>query len=201
MSESTTTKNLIAEGFKSLMEKKAFERITISEITSLCGLNRQTFYYHFQDKYELLNWIFYNEVITVMTDGLTADNWSDKLLQILGIIKNNSKFYIKALNIRYGNEFRNYLVCVSTEVFDGIIDKISTGYVLNDTDKKFISEFYAYGISGTIIQWISSGMKETPENITFHVENIINDSKIFAVLRYMKNEQDDSSTDNQHLLN
>ena len=71
MSDSIKTKNAIAQGFKELMEKKAFAKITVSDITSKCGLNRQTFYYHFQDKYELLNWIFYNEAIEPFVEGLS----------------------------------------------------------------------------------------------------------------------------------
>ena len=56
MSEAAVTKKVIADGFRYVMEKKSFDKITISDITDKCGLNRQTFYYHFQDKYELLNW-------------------------------------------------------------------------------------------------------------------------------------------------
>ena len=86
MSESIVTKKVLAEGFKELMAKKPFEKITISDITDICGLNRQTFYYHFRDKYELLNWVFYNEAITPFIDNLTFDNWSKKLLDMLSII-------------------------------------------------------------------------------------------------------------------
>ena len=73
MSESILTKRIIADGFRAVMAKKSFEKITISDITDQCGLNRQTFYYHFQDKYELLNWILYTEVITPFTEDLTID--------------------------------------------------------------------------------------------------------------------------------
>lgn len=191
MSDSATTKNAIASGFKVLMEKKPFEKITVSDITSLCGLNRQTFYYHFQDKYDLLNWIFYNEVITVLIDGLTFENWSDKMLQMLYTIKNNSKFYSNALNTEYGNEFRNYLFCISTQIFNEIIDIVTNGYFLEDADKKFISEFYAYGVAGTIIKWVTTGMKESPENITLYMKHLVNDSKAFAVSRYMKDDKNE----------
>ena len=189
MSESTVTKRTIADALKSLMEKKSFEKITISDITSLCGFNRQTFYYHFQDKYELLNWIYYNEVIAVLVDGLTFENWSDKVLQMLNTIKNDSKFYLNALNTEYGNEFRDYIFCVSTKVFNGVIDIITEGYFLEDADKKFLSEFYSYGVAGTIIKWVITGMKETPENIVFYMKHLVNDSKAFAVSRYMKDTE------------
>ena len=58
MSESKITKQAIARGFKTLLLKKDFSKISVSDIAGQCGLNRQTFYYHFQDKYELLNWIY-----------------------------------------------------------------------------------------------------------------------------------------------
>lgn len=186
MSESVITKKAIAESFKSLMTKKPFEKITVTDITSLCKLNRQTFYYHFQDKYELLNWIFYNEVIAVMIENLTFENWSDKLLQILIIIKNDAKFYSNALNTLYGNEFRDYLFDITTKTFNAIIDIISSGYVIEESDKKFIAEFYAFGVAGTIVKWITSGMKETPESIAAHMKNLVNDSKALAVSRYIK---------------
>ncbi|HAB61398.1 MAG TPA: dihydroxyacetone kinase transcriptional activator DhaS, partial [Lachnospiraceae bacterium] len=48
MSESMITKQAIARGFKQLMKEKTFDKITILDITKTCGLNRQTFYYHFQ---------------------------------------------------------------------------------------------------------------------------------------------------------
>ncbi len=193
MSESMTTKKAIADGFKALMAKKPFEKITISDITSFCGLNRQTFYYHFQDKYELLNHIFYNEVITIMNSELTFENWSDKLLEVLVVIKNSSKFYSNALNTEYGNEFRNYLFSVSTDIFNSIIDKITQGYYLEPLDKQFISEFFSYGIAGTIIKWVTTGMKKSPESIVLNMKNLVNDCKNLAVSRYLHQINNDNS--------
>ena len=54
MSDSLITKRAIAAGIKELTKKKSFDKITVSDISEICGLNRQTFYYHFQDKYELV---------------------------------------------------------------------------------------------------------------------------------------------------
>ena len=61
MKETTLSKEAIINSFKQLMRKKSFDKISISDITNNCYLNRQTFYYHFQDKYELMNYIYYNE--------------------------------------------------------------------------------------------------------------------------------------------
>ena len=67
------TKDVISQSFKNLMEKKSFDKITISDISDEAKINRQTFYYHFHDKYELLNTIFYNDVIVELIDWFSID--------------------------------------------------------------------------------------------------------------------------------
>ena len=186
MSESSVTKKAISEGFKKTMCKKPFEKITISDITSECGLNRQTFYYHFQDKYELLNWIFYNDVVSPFKDDFTIENWSEQLLHILRILKENSKFYANAINTPYGNEFRRYFFSVIVKITDDILAQITEGYSIKDENMKFISEFFAYGIAGSIVKWVQTGMKESPENIAVQMKQIVDGGKSFAIDRYFR---------------
>lgn len=188
MSESVVTKNVIADGFKTLMLKKPFEKITISDITDQCGLNRQTFYYHFQDKYELLNWVFYTEIITPFAEDITIDNWSDKLLQILITLKDNSRFYSNAFRTSHGEEFRQFLFNAVTEVLCDIIDLLTEGQDVNPDDKQFIAEFFSYGIAGSVSRWVITGMKRTPEATTAYLKNLVNDFKAFAVSRYVSQE-------------
>ena len=59
MADSNITKNALASSLKSLMEQKPFQKINVNDICEGCGMNRKSFYYHFKDKYDLVNWIFY----------------------------------------------------------------------------------------------------------------------------------------------
>ena len=59
MADAVSTKQALAKGLKATLEHKSLDRVTVGDITTFCGLNRQTFYYHFEDKYALLNWIYY----------------------------------------------------------------------------------------------------------------------------------------------
>ena len=59
MAESNITKNALADALKSLMREKNFDKISVLDICEKCNMNRKSFYYHFRDKYDLLNWIFY----------------------------------------------------------------------------------------------------------------------------------------------
>lgn len=58
MSNANITKEAIANTMKQLMEETPFDHITTADIINRCGISRKTFYYHFQDKYDLVNWIF-----------------------------------------------------------------------------------------------------------------------------------------------
>jgi probable dihydroxyacetone kinase regulator len=186
MSDSLITKKAIAEGMKEITKKKSFDKITISDITQICGLNRQTFYYHFQDKYELVNWIFYNEMLYIITDDLTYDNSIDKFLQFLTKMKSEDYFYMNTLKASVKSEFEEFLIKVVTELFCDIISRIAKDTSMDENEIKFIAEFYAFGMTGTIVSWAIKGMKETPEYITAQIENLVYGTEKFATARYQE---------------
>ena len=72
---SEITKKALAESLKKLLSKNKLNKITIKEITEDCGVNRQTFYYHFKDIYDLLEWIYKNEVIQEIEEKTTYETW------------------------------------------------------------------------------------------------------------------------------
>ena len=57
------TKRVLADSIRKLMEQRPLAKISVGDIVEECGLNRNSFYYHFKDKYDLVNWIFYTDVI------------------------------------------------------------------------------------------------------------------------------------------
>ncbi|MFQ8833035.1 MAG: TetR family transcriptional regulator [Ruthenibacterium lactatiformans] len=93
MPDSNITKHAIAAALKELCREKSFDKISIADITSTCGLNRQTFYYHFEDKYELLNWIYYTEGFARLVDGITLENWDSHIAVLFETMRADKKFY------------------------------------------------------------------------------------------------------------
>jgi probable dihydroxyacetone kinase regulator len=184
MSDSLITKKAIAAGIKELTRKKSFDKITVSDITQICGLNRQTFYYHFQDKFELVDWIYYNEAISIIINDLNYDNWDTKVLQFLIKLKEEDYFYISTLKASVENEFREYLFKVTVELLCDIISGITANTGAGEKDIRFIAEFYSFGIVGVILSWAQHGMKETPEYITAQLKNLVYGTEKYATLRY-----------------
>lgn len=63
---SFTTKRALASALKETMKHKPFNKITVSELIQQCHVNRKTFYYHFDDIYHLLKWLFEQEAIEIL---------------------------------------------------------------------------------------------------------------------------------------
>lgn len=84
---SLNTKKALAVSLKKLMQKKSFSKITVSEIISDCGVNRKTFYYHFDDIYALLKWMFENEAIEVVNKLNLCVNYEEAILFTMDYIE------------------------------------------------------------------------------------------------------------------
>ena len=63
MSNNMITKDALGKALKVLLEKKPLSKISVKDITEYCNISRNTFYYHFKDKYDLVNWIYYTEFV------------------------------------------------------------------------------------------------------------------------------------------
>ena len=182
---SLLTEKALAASLKKLLEKKTLDKITVKDITDDCGVNRQTFYYHFQDKYELLDWIYYNEAISVMTEGLTFENWSSRIYRMLTQMKKEDYFYINAFKASGQKEFEAYLFSVAKELFKEIIANLSGEKEVKLEDMDFIASFFSYGTVGIIVAWAQEGMRESPEFLKERFENLVLDSKNLAVKRFL----------------
>nr|WP_318682878.1 TetR family transcriptional regulator [uncultured Acetatifactor sp.] len=63
LADSNITKRALSSAFKELLESRPFSKISIGDICEKCEMNRKSFYYHFKDKYDLVNWIYYTEFV------------------------------------------------------------------------------------------------------------------------------------------
>lgn len=86
---SQMTKQALANSLKSLLQKKTLNKITIKDIVDDCGVNRQTFYYHFQDVYDLVDWIFHHDFERLLKDYSDYTNWHQGCRRILDYMQEN----------------------------------------------------------------------------------------------------------------
>lgn len=186
MSESQITKRALANSIKQLMEKKPLKKISIQNIVDNCGLNRQTFYYHFRDKYDLVNWIYSNEVIANMLSYSDLEHWNEVFCSILIHMSDNKAFYTNALNTTGQNSFNDYFFEVTEELILNVLEDLTEGMNISKEDKKFIADFYSFAFIGLAIQWARNDMKEDPKVITAKLKEIVDGTMLRIVSKYSK---------------
>ncbi len=146
---SKTTKRALANALKAVMTEKPFEKISVSDICNRCNRNRKSFYYHFKDKYDLVNWIFDTEFLEVASKKNYVAVW-ELISDICIYFYENRDFYRKALQINGQNSFldhfREWLLYISDKTLPDIVgeEKIS------DFQRNFIAD--TFGI--TFIRWV-----------------------------------------------
>lgn len=184
MSDSQITKKAIAESLIGLTMKKPFDKISVADITKACNLNRQTFYYHFQDKYELLDWIYYNFTFQPLMQEISFDNWKERLLALLKDMQKNQVFCMNTIKCSE-DYFEEYLFKILITLFGAAIESLDTEKKLTETDRTVFARFYAHGLCGIIIDWAVGGMKESIEEMNEHMSSLVSSTEKAAYQYYM----------------
>lgn len=86
---SQNTKKALAESLKKFMKKKPFSKITVSELVTDCNINRKTFYYHFEDIYDLLKWMFEEEAINVIKHFDLLIDYEEAITFVMDYVEQN----------------------------------------------------------------------------------------------------------------
>jgi probable dihydroxyacetone kinase regulator len=165
MSNTNITKMAIAETMKYLMLKIPFAQITVTDIIDLCGISRKTFYYHFKDKYDLVNWIFSIEIIDPVIEGTTLEHLTDCYLKLCRYIKENKTFCSNAINAIGQNSFVDFLQSYVEKQISILCGQFETNKSLTKDDIKFLNVYYYNAFIGVLKTWIKNGLKDSPEMI------------------------------------
>lgn len=155
------TKSLIVESFKKLMLEHSFDKITIKMITDEANLIRPSFYNHFADKYELLEFICYKDVFE--GTALLIDNkmYRETILFVLNRIENNKEFYIRAVKIEGQNSFESVIYKFLLEMFEELfsalnIENMNFEGILTASE---IANYYSRGLTFFLITWLKKGVQ------------------------------------------
>lgn len=167
------TKEALAETLKELLLHKTLDKITVKDVVENCGVNRQTFYYHFQDIYDLLSWLFVQEAEKTLKENRTHDTWKTGLLQGLSYIREHKKLIVNAYHSVARENLERYLYNITYDLMMFVIEEEAVEMNVSEKDKKFIADFYKYAFVGLVLEWIRNGMKEEPKEIVFQLGKLI----------------------------
>ena len=110
MTQNNTTKDIISYSFKKLTCEKAIDKISITNIMVQTEYRRQTFYDHFDDKYDLITWIFSYEVSGSINLISIWENREDILFYLLTYLEENKVYYKRIFSNTQLDSFKDYFI-------------------------------------------------------------------------------------------
>lgn len=181
---SQVTKRALEQSLKNLLLKKPLTKITINDIAEDCGINRMTFYYHFKDIYDLVEWSCIEDARKALEDNTTHDTWQQGLLQIFEAVRDNKPFVMNVYRCIHKEQVEKYLNPLVDHLIMGVVEEEGAGMTVREEDKSFISRVFSYIFIGIMMDWIKNDMREDPQEIVERLSRLIQGSISEALLRF-----------------
>ena len=191
MADSNITKRVLALTLKKLMQTESFEKINVREICEACGVSRKTFYYHFQDKYALVEWIFNSEFTAALNQSQADDRWGFIPTMCEHFYRERT-FDSKLLEVTGQNSFRQYFQGFMFQAVDPFLLLESTRAITipgcHGQEMEEIQDFYAHFISDAVLvsvfRWLTGGAKLPPDQFVSRLKGVADMLVIRAVSQY-----------------
>ena len=187
------TKFAILKVFGDLAASRPVDKITVKDITDQCGISRNTFYYHYQDIYQVLKaYVQYSaeHVIELMVEDEGEDGKAG--LKEIRYLEANRELLCNLYRSAANEEVRNCLQSASQIIFDRLIESVSQGMEVQAEDKKILSAVCQYTVRGIMTSWMEEdGMLngETLEQVLVRLDYLFKVAIREALMRSASREQ------------
>lgn len=159
---SNLTKRALSNALMEVLKDKPFDKIKVQDLTSMCGLTRNTFYYHFKDIYDLLSYTFVYELEELEKKYNDNKNWEGGLEQGLNYIYQHRKAIRNIYESANQDIVIKYVMNISYEHAKAIVS-LHANEELDFNIQNIIAKFYRDALLGALIDWLSSNMKSSPK--------------------------------------
>lgn len=168
---SLKTKQAMVASLKKIAEKKPLSKITISELCNDCGINRKTFYYHFEDIYALVRWMLEQEALDVVREFDPLTDYKELIHFLINYVDTNNHI-LSCIYDTMGREgmkrifLSDFKVCVNV-IIEGIEKDINAN--ISSDYRKFLCDFYTNALSGVLIDWFLNRSIRSREEMIHYI--------------------------------
>lgn len=172
------TKRTLAASLKGFMEKKPLSKITISEIIADCGVNRKTFYYHFDDIYALLKWMLEEEAIEVVKQFDLLVDYREAVLFVMNYVRENKHLLCCAYDSMGRDEMKRFFYADFIGIMQTVVRNTEQqlGVHVEEQFKEFLAHFYTEAIAGLLIDEFTNKEGHDPEKAVEYLSLVLKSS-------------------------
>ncbi len=166
-------KQTIADELVSMLNDHSLEEITVKDLTGRLGVTRQTFYYHFHDIYEIVEWIFQSNSDMILSEFSTIDSWQFGYVLMMKWVQNNKSLVLNCYHSVRKDYVETFMNRILYQYIYQVVQEQSKGMRVTEQQKTFIARFFTLAINAISQEWIASGMTENPNRIAEQVNTLI----------------------------
>lgn len=156
------TQSAILNAFSAMLETTPFDKISVSSIVKACSISRNTFYYHYQDVYDLLDAWLEQELSAYSTDDRRPD-WKENLTTLLNNCKKRKKLVYSISNSISRERLERYIFSTTDGAVENYIRQQAAGKSIPESRLVTIVNICRYSIMGYFLRFIWNNMKEDPD--------------------------------------
>ncbi|MDO4804473.1 MAG: TetR/AcrR family transcriptional regulator C-terminal domain-containing protein [Lachnospiraceae bacterium] len=162
-----TVEGRLAASMKRLAVKMPFEKITIKQLTDGAGVIRVTFYNHFRDKYDLLEWIVKTEILDSARNLISNKMFREAVVLIFANMQKDKEFYMHVVNMEGQNSFSEIVDSAIQSLLLSLLNEegVRKNFAYEWMKPEYVAAYYAKAMSYVVIMWIRMGMKFDPEEM------------------------------------
>jgi probable dihydroxyacetone kinase regulator len=154
------TKRAIMSAFTQLLNEMPLNKIRVKDIAEMCEINRNTFYYYYQDIYSLLDDVFKEETAKVISENNSYDSWIEGFRQCIEFAIGNRKAIYHIYNSMSREQLERYLNQVTEYFLTNYIRKEAQGLDVSESDIRQVVLFYKFALVGLVLEWLQRGMSD-----------------------------------------
>ncbi len=171
MKRKDLVKREISHTLKELCKVQSLPSITVSKLCSECGISRGTFYYHFLDILDLINWTAEEDIFKPLLADIEtwSYEWNGIIRKCLQNLYDNKEFYCQAVKMEGPNCPNEYFKTRNLECWDIVVKKYvhHTGQEYDETTLRFLTQYTSQAIVNMTIDWAREGMKTPVDTLAY----------------------------------
>lgn len=154
------TKEMLAESLMKLLARRTLDKITIQDIVDDCGYNRQTFYYHFHDIYDLIDWIFAAQTQELIEKCRACGSLDVGVEAVIAYMRENRRLILNILRSVNGEKLLDNLYRSAQSIVLSALENHPGVQELSMDYRELVAEGFKYALAGLLIDWMRAGIPE-----------------------------------------
>ena len=183
-------KREIKNSFIKLLTERPISQITVKDIVEDCGVNRNSFYYHFQDIYDLLDWTLQEDIHHLIANEIALDNWEESIAALFAYMQANRLLILNAFHSLERDTLEREVFKLLSPLLHRLFSAQSGFDRLCEADQDFIVSVYGLGIAGLLLRWIGTNMLAPPEPLIRQLYRLADGSLEGIVQRFLATADD-----------